>query len=302
MARRAEKRALYEQLFTEHVKSGKPPKEFHRMRPNMNVPDPDTLVLYCLFDADLSPDEQVSATGIPLSALALYSALFEAMVTDGYLRERRQLSKEGLLTEVEFAIQWIEALRPGQDVSILTTRFVLTLLTDAQYGVLRLAMNSRVADLLTAVSQLHVRVLAGGMVSRNEWKDLRRTLAQQADELRDSGDLNDLDEMLLSFAESAATDCTTFCGIGEELVVNFARMQGLHETPQIQYSDDEEALARRLEDLRGTDINTYRNLSESELAKAIIAKKEDYAIGVIDKLGREERRLAKVWLDLAHSQ
>jgi hypothetical protein len=299
-ARRAEKLAWYLESMKKVISSGGDPKEFLKANPNANVPDADTDVLHSLFGVDLPPDEQANTLGVPEPALALFRALFEANASDALFRERNALPNE-FKTANAFAIQWVEAIQPGKDYSLLTTEFVYALLMDDEYGLCELPFGLEFKTLLATVAHVHERVLAGEVVDRKEWKAFRKAVALQADGLRSADTLTDDDSNLAIVAESAATDCRTFCGIGEELVAGVAMLKARMTNAKPTLSEAEEALQQQIDDLWSKDPEQHRKMSETDEAKAILTKKRAYAVGVADAFGRERHRLADVWIALTQS-
>jgi hypothetical protein len=114
-------------------------------------------------DTDLAIWQQ--RTGIPK---AVGSALD---IAASHLAEPEQAAR--------FVLEWVEAVEVGQDLGSVAPGLIDWLLTDSEHGILRLAEDEAVRQLISRVADLHRRAASGDTPDEAEWR-AARTVAMAA--------------------------------------------------------------------------------------------------------------------------
>jgi hypothetical protein len=104
--------------------------------------------------------------GVPQSIARLEDAIFEGM-------------KNG--DSKLFPARFLKAIPVGADLSLVTARFMVWLLSDSDHGVIRFTKgHPKSADAVYAVTALYERVIAGETISPDKWKRAARAAAAEA--------------------------------------------------------------------------------------------------------------------------
>jgi hypothetical protein len=251
--RRADKRKRYIETIIAYVKAGRERSQFLIIHPALNLPDPDTALLHCLFMAEGDVEHYASTLGVPSSALELYRFIYEAKVHDAVGLDAQDRKINDAETAVRFAIQWVDAIEPASDLSLLPTRLVHALLSDPEIGVSGLTSNFELRAALNDTAALHLRILEGDPPTREQWKKFQRSLLDYTDRARISGELGPLDDLVSQIAENSAIDCSLSTMIGDEIVALVAQARALAQVPDASYTPDEIALDIRIGEPRTQD-------------------------------------------------
>jgi hypothetical protein len=244
--RRDEKRARYIATLRAHIGAGLPKDTFRTLHPSAHLDEPDTALLHCLFRKEDDLAAYAAEIGLPVSTLALYQHFFNRKRHDARLPAVAATLKEDE-TDEHFGFEWLDAITPDADLTLLPVHFVLTLLCDAEAGIFNLTSNPTLCAALDSIGALHARVIQGDTPGRQEWRTLQRGLLAYTDSARAEGVLSPLDDLLAQIAENAAIDCTESDVIGDEIVEFVVQALVLIQSPKEEYSPEETAMNARID-------------------------------------------------------
>ena len=90
---------------------------------------------------------------------------------------------EGLPVEdaVLFPEQFLAAIRPGADLSLVWPRFAVWLLTDETHGVIRHAKSDKSRAAIQRVADLYKQAVGGATIEVETWREARRAVGAAAD-------------------------------------------------------------------------------------------------------------------------
>jgi hypothetical protein len=274
--RRADKRERYIETVLAYIKAGNDPKQFRVEHPGFHLPDRDMALLYCLLGKDCDVEYCSSTLGVPASALQLYCFIHETKTHEQQVFAQSGKPVDDQDSADRFGIEWIKAIDPGDDLGLLPTRLVHWLLTDPGFGVAGLAINPELRVTIERVAALHLRVLKRDPPTRNEWKNVQRSLLDFTDNARSSSAFGAIDNLITQIVENAATDCSDSYVIGDEIVMPTVRLHAQMQVPDANYTAEEIALEEHIDKLtKEKDASLVEERQRPEV-KALFSKRNDH--------------------------
>jgi hypothetical protein len=140
--------------------------------------------------------------GIPLELVYLEDRIFESLPID--------LAKA-------WPVRFANTIPCGVDLSMVWPRLACWLLTDADYGVLRVAKREDVRASIGAVAALYHRRIAGDEPSKGEWREARSASAAAASASNAAAAYADANAYYAAYAAAFWTACADkLCALMQE--------------------------------------------------------------------------------------
>jgi hypothetical protein len=164
-------------------------------------------------------DEFERQTGIPLEMAMLCEALIASNIeVAGDPTNPKGFRMDGSKEIMSFGMEWLDAVRPGADLSGVVPRFMaqwLTTLLAADF-VLADHIEPDVRAAATCILGLWNRELAGEAIASKEWNPVRKTAVEAFDKLEDP--------WCMSIANVVETLAWPLRSVAPEFVINFQRL------------------------------------------------------------------------------
>ena len=115
----------------------------------------------CVIRGDSHADFELKL-GIPRIIARLADRIFEGLPYDDAKK---------------FSVDFLQAIKPGADLSTVWPKFAVFILIDKEYGVIKFAKKNKTKKTIQDIADLYQRIINGEKIDANTWLEARRNAA-----------------------------------------------------------------------------------------------------------------------------